>query len=121
MNIQDDLDTKTNAEINKIFAVECAGIDITNLAWHEETGDFIDSEGYFECLGYTNYFSKQIKPFLEAFSYVKIEYRNRYADNEKWMINIRRDDFQKNFYADAATLERAACIALIREKRSKND
>jgi len=114
----DDLDNKTNPQLNEIFAVEVAALEVRKALsdgvdyWCRPRGGFawLCGEEYADS-------ADAVLPWLSKCDWVGI---NRNSNTKKWDVQLDLDsDNEIETAAKSATFARAATIALIRAERMK--
>lgn len=104
--MSDDLDYKSDAELNELFAVELAGMEQVTRALWAFPGDLPQSLTF--CAS-----ADAVLPWLEKHRYLRILFCRETP--VRW--EVAKED-SPTVYAVASSFPRAAVIALIRAKRA---
>jgi len=109
----DDLDTKTDAQLSEIFAVEIAGLVKSKTFTYEgEYSIWLDKKGHVDEPNFATS-ADAVLPWLEKERLAVIS-----CNTKGWRVEIVRRSANVIFaYSDK--IARAACIALIRATRAR--
>jgi len=119
----DDLDTKTDANLSEIFAVEVAGWTFTlgtvEKWWRDGDGDFRGA-GFINLPHFATS-ADAVLPWMEVDFLGKhgncdMDYR---TDSKEWRAHIYTDDGDFSVGSISPKFARTACIARIRAEREK--
>jgi len=121
----DDLDTKTDAQLSEIFAVEVAG---WKRAFIKKRNGWVSEKGFAPLPPLFAEDANDVLPWLEKNYEVHINYADRpfgenfvsqYSDAWHYTVTVWPKHDERGWQGEAKTFARAACIALIRSKRSE--